>query len=275
MLIPKTRECAKCHRVLTLDNFYKKSANKSGYATQCKSCCADMLKKWQSKNIGKIKESRHKAYIENIDREKDLMKKWRAQNPERSNRIKSKWSEANIDKIREHQNQPAVKKAQKTAKHKIYLANREKFIEAARQWHLANPDRAKENRRRSDKKRRSMPKVRLSNGLSCGIRDSLRNNSKAGRHWESLVNYTIDDLKRHLEKQFESGMTWENYGSHWQIDHKIPVAVFNFETPEDIDFHRCWSLKNLQPLESIQNASKGAILYRDFQPSLALAVGGL
>jgi 5-methylcytosine-specific restriction endonuclease McrA len=65
-------------------------------------------------------------------------------------------------------------------------------------------------------------------------------------------------------------MNWENYGSYWHIDHKIPISVFNFEKPEDYDFKRCWNLKNLQPLEKFKNMSKGNRLDKHFQPSLAI-----
>jgi len=239
------KECTKCHRILTLDNFSKNSLGKFGHRSQCKECFNEYYHKWHLKNMGRKKEA-HK-----------------------------RWYEMNKDKVKEYQSRPEVMENRRQTTRKRYLSNSENILEAHRQWRLDNPDKARAGGRRSDKKKRSSPKARLSDSVSRGIIRSLRNNSKAGRHWESLVNYTIGDLKRHLEKQFESGMTWENYGSRWQIDHKIPVAVFNFETPEDIDFHRCWSLKNLQPLESIQNASKGAMIYRDFQPSLALAVGGL
>jgi len=67
-------------------------------------------------------------------------------------------------------------------------------------------------------------------------------------------------------------MTWENYGTYWHIDHKIPIAVFNYEKPEDIDFRLCWSLKNLQPLEKIENIKKKDKLEKPFQPSLKIAV---
>ena len=97
--------------------------------------------------------------------------------------------------------------------------------------------------------------------------------SKAGRHWETLVNFTIDQLKMHLEKLFTSDMSWENYGSYWHIDHKTPMAVFNFNKPEDIDFRLCWSLKNLQPLAAKENIKKGTKLEKPFQPSLLLQVG--
>ncbi len=65
-------------------------------------------------------------------------------------------------------------------------------------------------------------------------------------------------------------MSWENYGTVWEIDHKIPIAAFNFERPEDIDFKKCWELKNLRPLEIYKNRSKQARIDKPFQPSLTI-----
>ena len=115
-----------------------------------------------------------------------------------------------------------------------------------------------------------MPKGKLSSNISRAIRFSIKKNSKANRHWEMLVDFTIDQLKKHLEKRFKPGMTWENYGSVWEIDHKIPIAVFNFEKPEDIDFRLCWSLKNLQPLDASENVRKKDKIIKPFQPSLLM-----
>lgn len=93
--------------------------------------------------------------------------------------------------------------------------------------------------------------------------------SKGGEFWLNLVGYTFNELKKHLEKQFVNGMTWDNYGK-WHIDHKIPISVFNFTKPEDNDFKRCWALKNLQPLWAKENQLKGAKITEHFQPSLLL-----
>jgi len=51
-------------------------------------------------------------------------------------------------------------------------------------------------------------------------------------------------------------MTWENYGEIWEIDHKIPVVAFNFDTPEQIGFKLCWVINNLRPLEVSLNRRK-------------------
>lgn len=94
---------------------------------------------------------------------------------------------------------------------------------------------------------------------------------KAGRKWQDLVGYSIDDLRRHIEKQFKGGMTWERFmAGEIHVDHKIPVAAFNFTCPENPDFKKCWALKNLRPMWAIDNLTKGDSLDKPFQPSLAI-----
>lgn len=158
----------------------------------------------------------------------------------------------------------------KERNHKRYIAKKEKIKKYTLKWRAENQEKAKEINRRYNRKRRSTPKGKLNNSISAGIGKSLHG-QKYGRHWEDLVGYTVDQLKRHIEKQFKDGMSWENYGSYWEIDHKIPITVFNFETPEDIDFKRCWALKNLQPLETITNIRKSNKLNKPFQPSLLIS----
>ncbi len=91
---------------------------------------------------------------------------------------------------------------------------------------------------------------------------------KAGRHWEDLIPYTADDLRQHIENQFQPGMTWENYGKYgWHIDHIIPIKSFNFTSTEHPDFQKCWALENLRPLWAKDNHRKGAKLEQPHQPS--------
>ena len=78
---------------------------------------------------------------------------------------------------------------------------------------------------------------------------------KASRRWEELVGYTVGDLMKHLENRFEPWMTWKNYGK-WHIDHIKPKSLFQYETAEDPEFRKCWSLENLQPLEMGANIRK-------------------
>lgn len=168
----------------------------------------------------------------------------------------------------------SVHREQKNQKaRKQYAENRDVRRKKYRQNYADNilyfRERSRERRKRPESlewervygknRRANDPKYRLRMNISCGIRNSLRAN-KGGRHWESLVGYTLADLIKHLESLFESWMTWDNYGREWSIDHVIPVAFYNFISPRDIDFRRCWALENLRPLAVGENCSKGARL---------------
>jgi hypothetical protein len=121
-------------------------------------------------------------------------------------------------------------------------------------------------------KRRSISKYRLHSNISGAINASLTE-KKNGRRWESLVGYTLDNLVKHLEKQFTKGMHWDNYGlKGWTIDHIIPVSAFNYKTANDMDFHRCWTLSNLRPMWLPDNVRKSNKVDKPFQPSLALGI---
>jgi hypothetical protein len=73
----------------------------------------------------------------------------------------------------------------------------------------------------------------------------------------SYINYIGCDLnwlKTWLEFRFDSNMNWENFGTHWQIDHIIPISKFDFTREEDIQI--CFHWTNLQPLPAIENRQK-------------------
>lgn len=99
-------------------------------------------------------------------------------------------------------------------------------------------------------------KFRLNDNVRSFIRISLRKN-KNGYKWEGVVGYTLQDLYKHLERQFDEGMSWGNYGTYWWIDHIRPVSSFDYTSPQDKEFKDCWALENLRPMEKIANIKKG------------------
>jgi hypothetical protein len=131
-------------------------------------------------------------------------------------------------------------------KKKQYERNGAKLRTRVKQWRLSNPD--------YHRGYQSTPEMRLHSNVSRAIRSSLKLN-KAGRGWESLVGYTLKDLITHIEMNFSPGMTWQNYGK-WELDHKIPKALFKFERADDQAFKNCWALSNLQPLWMSDNRKK-------------------
>jgi hypothetical protein len=72
------------------------------------------------------------------------------------------------------------------------------------------------------RKRRKNPDTRLKEALRTRIYNSMRNNKD-----HSTLKYlgcSIDQYKQHLEQQFTPEMTWENWGTYWEIDHILPLS---------------------------------------------------
>lgn len=128
--------------------------------------------------------------------------------------------------------------------------NRSKSNDIKKAWKVRNRRKylASESLR-NRQRRQSDPLWRLNKNTCKGIWDSLKK-TKGGRHWESLVDFTLTELHAHLEVRFKDGMTWSNYGSYWEIDHVKPVSRCS-------SFEDAWLLSNLQPLERSKNRSKG------------------
>lgn len=99
------------------------------------------------------------------------------------------------------------------------------------------------------------PQFRLSERIAEQMRRVLKG-EKRGRPTESMLDYTFDELRAHLERQFLRGMTWENMRD-WHIDHIVPLASFSFDGPDHPEFKRAWALTNLRPLWARENVAKG------------------
>lgn len=109
-------------------------------------------------------------------------------------------------------------------------------------------------RRWASEQRSANPKFRLKQAISAYLYWCLKG-GKRGRRAEDILGFSIDELRCHLERQFTSGMTWDNYGQ-WHVDHILPVASFSFATPDDPGFRACWALTNLRPLWAKDNIRK-------------------
>ena len=108
-------------------------------------------------------------------------------------------------------------------------------------------------KKKNQKQHNQRPKYRLSRNIRTGIYKSFRT-GKPGL-WEYHVGYTTAELKEYLQRQFELGMSWRNYGQ-WHIDHIRPISTFDFTKYQDHGFKQCWALSNLQPLWARDNWTK-------------------
>jgi hypothetical protein len=227
----KLKYCTKCKKYKDLNNFYKDKNHKDGLCSECKKCCYKRNKLYYKNNPEKVKEYSKKWYINNIEKHKGRSKKWR------KNHLK---------KVKEY-NQRGYKK------------NSEKIKKVSKKWHKNNRAKINEYYRI---KRKTDIHFRLKSSISSAINHRLRYRlyGKSGKRTWEFLPYTIDDLIKHLESQFEPWMNWNNYGNKlncWSIDHIKPDSLFNYKSVDDKEFQECWELSNLRPLKHIENVKKG------------------
>ena len=263
----QTKICTKCNKEKSINEFYTQKEGRFGVYSVCKVCKCVLTSDYIKANPEKHQTIMKAYYKTHIEKYKKRRKAYNKANKEKIKITYKKYYNANIEKIK------ATKKAYKKA-------NKEKIKAQSKLYNEINKEKISAQgrlREKTYKKRRNLlynqrnktnPKFNLNNRISKAIRKSL-NKNKHKSHWEELVGYTLEQLKKHLEKQFKDGMNWELFlEGKIHIDHKIPMSVFNYEKIEDEDFKKCWALENLQPLWDKDNLKKHAKLDRHFQPSL-------
>jgi len=137
---------------------------------------------------------------------------------------------------------------------RYWNTHKEEQQERFKVWVKNNKEKRLISQRKSNRKNLLTVKGKLNGSISSGMRRSL-NGNKHGLHWEILVGYTMEDLRKHLESQFKDGMSWDNMGE-WHIDHIWPLSRLHIDGVDDPTFKFAWSLGNLQPLWAKDNIIK-------------------
>ena len=108
-------------------------------------------------------------------------------------------------------------------------------------------------------KRAADPAWKLKKNLRTRIYCAIVRGEAAYRSASAIrdLGCTVEELKAHLEVQFVPGMTWENYGAVWEVDHDRPLSAFDLTDPEQQ--RAACRFTNLQPLFVTDNRRKGGI----------------
>lgn len=142
------------------------------------------------------------------------------------------------------------------------IDNAKKIKQYLKQYQIDNADKIKqwcvansENRnRRQNARLKTDIQFRLSSLLRSRLYHALKSHQKAGSAVQDL-GCTITEFKRHLESQFQPGMTWDNQGkSGWHLDHIIPLSKFNLQDRQQ--FLIANNYTNLQPMWAKDNLVK-------------------
>ena len=125
-----------------------------------------------------------------------------------------------------------------------------------------------------DRKRRNNEKSkkyhRTDNTLRSKIRNGLRNvSSKRFNSFNDLIGCSFNELRKHLESKFTEGMTWDNFGFGWHVDHIIPCWVFDLNDIEEQK--KCFHYTNLQPMRAMDNFNKSFGVQTEFDSMSSLS----
>lgn len=247
------KKCTKCQLEKPLSEFNKDKHTKTGYTFRCKACiqsinatyvptaykiCNICHEEKSVKYFHKDKKGLHGVRKACKVCNYEKIKAYRNENPEKRKKTIEKYNKSENAK---ENNKRYYNSEKAIINRRIYVSKNRKRIN---EWH---------------KNRRSVAKNHLDAIMSGAIRSSLKlvGASKERRSWETVVGYSLEELKNHIEIQFcNEGLTWEGLGKVWEIDHKRPKSWYTYTSFEDPQFKHCWQLENLQPLTKSKNRKK-------------------
>lgn len=210
----------------------------------CSVACRRQARKNTVKKYDDTHKEQHKAYYKEYMKKNGVLVRERR----KANYIKNNLKEKQAIYRQEHKKEinERIKRWRKQ--------NTEKVAKIKQRYKEKNIDIIRANARKNKRTYCKDINKRLKFNISRAFNRYFKKTTTTAKYME-YFNYTIEDLKQHLQKQFKSDMNWENYGKLWNIDHKIPQSWFDFSKKEEI--RRCWQLDNLQPLYAKENFSKG------------------
>ena len=232
------KTCSTCGIEKPLSEFHKngKHKNTQRYRPYCKPCESKQKQQYYQKNKEAVR-ARHKEYCADPKNKEAILarhKKYYADN-----------KEAILAKRKEHYADPKNKEKRADPK------NKERKNAQWRKW--------------NKEKTQSDPVYKLKRNIRSLISLSITNAGfKKNSKTHKILNCSFEEFMSHLEKQFNSGITWENYGK-WHLDHIVPVSLASTEE-EIIKLNH---YKNFQPMWGPENESKSnKIIHEMITPEL-------
>ncbi len=212
------KKCCKCGEIKTHNNFGKLKSTKDGLRYDCNEC----RKNYRKEKAIFIKEKQKEYYENNRILVNSKNKEYRIANSEKIN-VQRK----------NYRNRPEIQEYIKQ-KNKEYLPKKCEQIKLKRK---SNKDFQLKELLRSKFHR-------VINGYNTS--------------YINILNCDVSFLKKWLEFRFDNNMTWDNLGTYWEIDHILPISLFDATNDEHIKV--CFHWTNLQPLEKKENRIKSNII---------------
>jgi len=253
------KTCKLCDRPKKESEYYANKSNKDRLFHTCKSCTKERRRSNYFNQTGK-NEADYRKTKEQSDLKKKLKKlKLRLYKKRRLTHTKcptcKEWREGSFKRvICKGCNYLYFKKRMENPNN---LSKQIEYHKVYAKIYNKNPEvKAKKNEyaKKYNKYRRATdPLYKLKGNLRCRTTQAFRyKNYKKGTKTEELLGVSWEGAKKHIERQFTKGMTWENHGD-WHIDHIYPLSKAKTES----ELIKLCHYTNLQPLWASENISKG------------------
>jgi len=207
------------------------------------------------KAVGAACWSRHSEYTKCVG----LLRYYanHEENKEKSRRnAKSLWER--------HKQNPLWREKRKQNRRNYWAKSPEKCRESNARWKANNPEKWKECRRKVKERQKADPVWRAMHNVRRRLRDVLHGKRSA----RTTVGCSKTEFMQHIESKFKRGMHWNNYGTHWHMDHIVPVSAFDLSDPYQAKMVNHWT--NLQPLEAKKNIEKSNTIQGNVQSFLPI-----
>jgi hypothetical protein len=220
------KQCKKCEKVKSLDDFYNDKSRKNNKGFYCKLCTKERRKidgkKYYQKHKEKLNAKSKLYFKKNKESMLEYGKEYRVKNKEKISEDRKEYYELNKERIRKRESKRRKSKAGRE-KRRIYAKKR------------LNND----------------PLVRLKQNIRCTINQSFKNKGFVKeKNYLEILQCDFDFLNEWLNNQASNGNTY-GIGSI-QIDHVIPISLAKTEDETLLLNH----YSNLQLLSKNENISK-------------------
>jgi hypothetical protein len=227
------KKCTECKENKEINCFYNKKTSKDGKESQCKSCRTNKTREKQ-KEYNKTYERKNPRIVyistKTYPTGKIICKKCN---------IDKELIEYYFDKSIENYKE-ICKDCKSTQQKENRKENREEI----------------NNKQRIQRKvqRKTNPQFRIREAFSSRIQSVVKFKSKSSKLLSKYLGCSFDEFIKWIQYQFVEGMTLDNYGSVWHIDHVKPCASYDLTIETEIYECMCW--KNLRPCWKVENLKK-------------------
>ena len=104
-------------------------------------------------------------------------------------------------------------------------------------------------------RRNNNPGIKLIQNMRSRMYKALsKNYAPKSDNTQELLGCSLEEWQDWLEYNFDEKMSWDNYGSYWQVDHVKPCISFDLKTIGEQE--KCFHWTNTRPLEKTANNIK-------------------